>query len=283
MARKPLLAGKIDSLSEVRLPVLVQPKFDGIRCLKQPEGILSRAWKPIPNRHVQALLQGLPDYLDGELICGEFNDTQSAIMSEDGNPDFTYHVFDRAIKGTYVQRHATLLQLNLPKFCSVVDNYLCYTLEQVGTAYATALNQGFEGICLRDPQSPYKFGRSSKREGYLLKFKPFDDAEATIVGFEEGSSNQNPQVANAFGNLRRPGGRSGKVPNGTLGRLICIDCTSGQTLHIGSGKGLTLALRARIWADQPSYLGRKITYRFQKVGAKDAPRFPRFYGFRHDI
>ena len=41
------------------------------------------------------------------------------------------------------------------------------------------------------PNAPYKQGRSTVREGYLLKVKTFLDDEATVVRFEERMHNGN--------------------------------------------------------------------------------------------
>jgi hypothetical protein len=44
------------------------------------------------------------------------------------------------------------------------------------------LEQGGEGVVIRDPMSSW----TPKRHKGLLKYKPFDDAEATIIGFTSG-------------------------------------------------------------------------------------------------
>ena len=43
------------------------------------------------------------------------------------------------------------------------------------------LEDGFEGVMLRSPLGKYKMGRSTLKEGILLKLKRFEDAEATVV------------------------------------------------------------------------------------------------------
>ena len=91
---KPMLAVKAD-MDQIVLPILVTPKRDGIRCLTVNGVAMSRSLKPIPNKFVREQLAGLHG-LDGELMLkGAFNDVQSGIMTEDGEPDFMYHVFDR--------------------------------------------------------------------------------------------------------------------------------------------------------------------------------------------
>jgi DNA ligase-1 len=53
---------------------------------------------------------------------------------------------------------------------------------QLDTYLDRILNEGGEGIILRDPAAVW----TPKRVGSLLKFKPFLDSEATVVGFTSG-------------------------------------------------------------------------------------------------
>ena len=99
---KPMLSHTITDTSAVKCPVLVSQKLDGIRCLIIDGVAVSRNLKPIRNEFVQSVI-GTPKYngLDGELIVGAtfakdcYRVTNSGVMSKDGEPDFTYHVFDR--------------------------------------------------------------------------------------------------------------------------------------------------------------------------------------------
>jgi DNA ligase-1 len=94
---KPLLAAKLENLSDVRYPVLATPKLDGIRCLLWQGQALTRKLKPIPNHHIRQSLEASYRLdLDGELMIpgADFNGVQSAVMSEEGKPDFRYVVFD---------------------------------------------------------------------------------------------------------------------------------------------------------------------------------------------
>src|SRR5262245_16576926 len=94
---RPMLAETLKELSQIKFPVLLTPKLDGIRCLKVNGRAVSRKFLPIPNHHVRTLIeQHLPDGVDGELMCpgAMFNQTTSRIMSQEGTPDFEYYVFD---------------------------------------------------------------------------------------------------------------------------------------------------------------------------------------------
>ena len=73
---EPMLAKKWeDEKMRVRLPVYVQPKLDGIRCIADKDGLWSRNGKPIlsvPHIHdsLKPLFNANPSLiLDGELYC----------------------------------------------------------------------------------------------------------------------------------------------------------------------------------------------------------------------
>src|SRR6201984_1758025 len=99
-AFKPMLAGKLDP-AKLQFPVIIQPKLDGIRATVVGGKLLTRTLKEVPNRHIFNLLSKSEyEGLDGELIVGSpvaddcYRTTVSGVMSSDGEPDFTYNVFD---------------------------------------------------------------------------------------------------------------------------------------------------------------------------------------------
>lgn len=272
---KPMLAATAEDPSKLKFPLLATPKLDGIRCLNVGGRALSRSFKPIRNNRVQELIAELPHGTDGELIAGNFQSTTSTVMSADGGSDFEYWVFDVVGDGPYKDRvkripeHTKVHRL-LPELIGSYDALLRYE--------ETCIEEGFEGIIVRDPDGPYKFGRSTLREGWMVKVKRFVDSEAIVLGVEEQMQNMNPVVPDAFGYSRRPGGKTLSVPKGTLGSLVVRDTTTGVEFSIGSG--FDDALRAALWLSPP--LGRIVKYKYQPTGVKTAPRFPVFLGFRED-
>src|SRR4051812_33650187 len=96
MIKKPLLASAVENLDDIKFPVIASPKLDGIRCLKIDGKVVSRNFKPIPNRYIREALEYiLPNGADGEIIVGKtFQDVSSGVMSHDGEPEFIYHMFD---------------------------------------------------------------------------------------------------------------------------------------------------------------------------------------------
>lgn len=280
---KPMLAANVDDLDTLRYPLIATPKIDGIRCLIINGEARTRSLKLIQNRYIQKLLSQLPEGFDGEIMAGEtFQDVTSAVMSRDGEPDFTYHVFDWERHAPYVER----IQ-RLEEWCSSIAlpyvEYVPHTHipdRDTLSRYLEYLRiEDGEGACLRLPDGPYKAGRSTLREHYLLKVKFMDDAEATIVDFEEQMENTNAKQTNELGRSKRSSAKAGMVPKGTLGSIVA-KVESGDIIHVGTGKGLTAELRQYIWDHRTEYVGKVFRFQHQSVGEKDAPRIPTFQGFR---
>lgn len=283
MITRPMLAATLEDPATLRYPALVTPKLDGIRCIITPEGAVSRKFKPIPNNYIRSKLIELPVGLDGELMLrGDytFNEIQSAVMSQDGTPDFEYWIFDYYSNRGYAQRMRELRELTLPDYCRRLFPCCVQDLKQFLVMEKTYLEQNYEGIMIRSEHSPYKCGRSTLREGYLLKFKRFETAEALVCGFAEEMANDNEATTNELGYTKRSTNQENLVGKNTLGALICKDMSTDVELRIGSG--FTAEQRREIWENRSRYYDRVVTYRFQPHGVKDAPRFPTFLHFRED-
>jgi DNA ligase-1 len=283
-----MLAGKLESIADVRFPAYATPKLDGIRCLivRCPDGAsvaVSRKLKLIPNYHVSMALQACPIGLDGELMvpgATHFGQVTSAIMAHEGQPTFEYHVFDHFNHdGGYLERVLSLELLGLPDFVRVLTPTVVRSVEELDALNGKYLAAGYEGVMLRSADGPYKHGRSTLREGYLLKLKPWDDAEAEVVGFEERMENTNPQERDELGLAKRSSAKAGQVASGVLGALI-LRRPDGVEFNVGSG--FDDADRERLWADRDALIGRLVKYRFQPTGGKNKPRIPTFLGFRHE-
>lgn len=280
MAFKPMLAGSVTDLGKIQYPVLATPKLDGIRCLMLPDGAYSRKLKKIPNRFIQEKMRDVPIGLDGELLVPgkTFNGVSSAVMSSDGEPDFRYYVFDIVSAVGYSDRMDDLRKMKLPSFCRKITPKLIHNQEELLAYEKEILGYGDEGIMIRSLKSPYKYGRSSEAEGYLLKLKRFQDAEATILGFEELQHNQNEATVSELGYTKRSSHKAGKVPAGVLGSFRVRDIRTGVEFNVSTG--MTAEERAQYWENRDTLLGKIVKYKYQEIGAKDLPRFPTFLGFR---
>lgn len=287
---RPMLAAKLKDVDQIKWPMIATPKVDGIRCLNPDGRILSRSFKPIRNLYINTLLSKiLPIGSDGELFSSDnFQDCTSDIMSVYGNPDFVYCMFDLAtnLDTPYIERLKALDDWikSSDKLVSRFVKVLPYTVinskeEFIDYSYKM-VSDGYEGSIIRTPNSPYKCGRSTWNEKYLVKWKPLKDSEAIVTGFEEMYHNENISFTNELGLSSRSTSIIGKVPAGTLGNFIAVDITTGVEFKCGTGKNLTDSIRREIWKNKELYLGRIFKYKYQAHGMKEKPRQPIWHGWR---
>lgn len=281
---RPMLASAAD-IDRLRYPLLASPKLDGIRASVVNGRLLTRTLKEVPNRHVFKLLSR-PELegLDGELIVGDptgatvYRDTVSGVMSTDGKPDFRFFVFDNWCTG---QPFAERLQQLESKVATALYHLPVLALahleietrSKLDLYEADVVERGFEGVMLRDPSAPYKFGRATAREGYLLKVKRYEDSEAIVLDIEEEMFNGNEAKTNELGRTQRSSAKAGKVGKGTMGALVVRDLKTGVEFNIGTG--FTAADRTRL-----DWKGKTVKYRFFPVGVKERPRHPSYLGLR---
>lgn len=291
---KPMLSATVESLDQLdgRYPLLASPKLDGVRAIKWGGVVVSRNLKPIPNRHVQRILGFVPDSIDGELIVGNptdkdcFRNTTSGVMSIDGEPKVVFYVFDTANTGWSFEDRQKLLKQWFKTLTKEQKKYVVVVpQETVHDGLYTAdyedkmLMRGFEGIMLRTKDGVYKYGRSTLKEGYLMKLKQFKDSEAKILSIEELMHNANDLEVDNLGNAKRSSKKAGLVPSGTMGAIVVKDIHSGVEFNIGAG--FTQEQRDLFWKMDLKELKKKIVkYKYFPSGSKDKPRFPVFLGFR---
>lgn len=281
MKFQPMLSGEVN-LRFLKYPVLLSPKLDGVRAIVRGGRLLSRSLKPIPCFANTDVSQALSEGLDGELIVGlpqaedVFRKTMSTVMTYGGDASqVKFFVFDSFAEPTKPYRERVhAFEWMKTTFIRPVVQEVAKTPEEVMKFEEFCVMMGYEGIMLRDPDAPYKFGRSTTKEGYLLKMKRFQDDEAKVVGFEEQLRNDNPLTHDAMGYAERSSHQANMVPKGTLGALITK--WNGQELRIGTG--FDDALRKRIWDNKPAFLGLTVKFKYWQV-VKDLPRHPVFLGF----
>jgi len=278
---KPNLA--CEAAGPVTFPKLASIKLDGIRVVTKFGGALTRSLKPVPNLHIREMLSKYPN-LDGEVIVGSpaapdcYRATNSAVMSHEGEPEFTFYVFDDLSgAGPYTERLARLKARDLPDFIKVLDQTLVFDQAQLDAYYSDSLERGFEGAILRNLDAEYKYGRSTAKSQDMLKMKPFQDSEAVILSAYEAMENQNEAFTNELGQTDRSTHAENKVGKGMVGGFVVKDLKTGVEFNCAPGK-LSHAERTELFG-QPLE-GKILKYRSMSYGVKDAPRFPRFIGWR---
>jgi DNA ligase-1 len=274
-------------------------KIDGIRSIVMEGGTLrSRSLKPIRNKYTQQLF-GRPEYegLDGELVVGSsfgegvFARTSSGVMSEGGEPDVKFLVFDdvrlaqQRPNVPYSVRYEMLEERVLDS--RSLHNNKIVLLEQSAVslgqhlinAEGMAYELGYEGIMLRDSYAGYKYGRSTARERGLGKLKRVTTREAVIKDFQERMHNGNVPSISPTGYQVRSSHQDNLVPMDTLGALFVTDFDN-PSWSFNVGTGFDLAMRKEIWQNKEKYRGKIIRYKYLPYGTLEAPRHPVFMGFR---
>lgn len=280
---KPLLSVKAD-FNKIKYPVLATPKLDGIRCCIVDGVAVSRNLKPIPNDFIRNELEGLED-LDGELVLrdltADFNQVQSAVMSQEGEPDFVYCVFDKFTTPhmSYEERLTELREEYLEhkrfKFVTPVE----ITDEDMLNKYVDyCVSNGFEGAMIRQPGSIYKFGRSTVNQGILLKIKPFHDDEGEVVEILEAMHNTNKAEKDELGYTKRSSSKQGLVPAGKAGAVLLN--WNDKTFKVGFGPGITDEVKKELWENRAKTVGKSVTFKYQELSAEGIPRFGKMIAFR---
>jgi len=277
-------------LPKLGYPVLVSAKIDGLRCLVRGFELKTRTLKNIPNAHTRAVfddprLEGF----DGELVVGDpfsptvFNDSQSGLMTKDGRPDVAYYVFDLHNEDLPYAERLRILEERFKGLEGLpvvfLEQRLVNSHEELEAFEEEVLAKGYEGVIIRSPQAPYKYGRSTLNQQWMLKLKRFEDSEAEIIGFVEGQTNNNQAVTDERGHTKRSTHKENMVPSGTLGSLMVRDIYYGWEFEIGTGFSAKEA--QEIWNTRKSKMGAIVNYQFFKVGMIDKPRFPSYKGLRH--
>lgn len=277
-------------LDQLKFPYMLTPKLDGMRCAVVNNKPLTSSMKPVTNLHIAKLLSNpLFNGFDGELISGSptaedvFTRTMGDCRRSTGEPDFGYYVFDLICNGAANERYARLIQAvrGTPDFIKLVEPILCTSRDHLDAHLEMFLEQGYEGVMLRSLGSPYKAGRSTVKENFLLKVKPFEDAEAVVVGMVEAQTNTNPKVTNELGRGQRSSAQAGKVAKGTMGALK-VRAVNGRYagVEFEIGTGFKDADRAHAWNQADALLGQYLTFKCQTVGNYAKPRLPVFKGYR---
>lgn len=235
----------------------VSEKFDGVRAWWDGRRLLTRngnvivapAW----------FTAGWPNtVLDGELWIGrgQFELVSGTVRRQQPVEAewrrVQYRVFDLPLQpGDFDARDrqlASVVAAISQPWVRAVEQWRVDSIEALRKLFDSVISQGGEGLMLKRGASAYQPGRSPD----LLKYKPYDDAEAVVIGYVPGK---------------------GKYEN-QLGSLIVRDA-GGREFRVGSGlRDLDRA--------QPPAIGSTITYAYTGLTQDGLPRFARFLRVRTD-
>ena len=294
MRKKAMLAhpvGGFDRVTEEEWSngLYIQPKLDGVRCLIQSEyvefyrnGDLIKAnaikaysrtgkeWKNI-NHILQELVPFFGKYpnaiLDGELYNHDLKEDFEKIISlvrktkptdEDryeASQKVQFHCYDTIMEHMDFVGRDDFIRRNIgDKFNSVrtVPTVKVYDTEVVEVNHENFLESGYEGSILRK-NAPYE----CKRSWTLMKVKDFSDAEATIIGYEEGKGKR----------------------EGHLGKFIMED-DDGNQFGCPPGKGYTYKIMKDMLENIHDYIGERATFTYFERTKAGSYRHPLFKGLR---
>lgn len=235
---------------------LVSEKLDGVRAIWKNNQLVTRNGNVI---HAPAwFTKHWPsEWLDGELWSrhGDFEFIASTVLDTEPNHQawrkIRFHVFDMPNNShAFHQRYLNykmLVEETPSDYLTAIEQRQFTTHQELDAYYQARINQGAEGIMLHLKGAKFSTGRSDN----LLKLKPYQDAEAKVVGYSPGK---------------------GKY-HGLVGALI-VELPSGQQIKLGSG--LSDALR-----NTPPAIGTMVTYRYNGLTKYGKPRFARLLRVRH--
>jgi DNA ligase-1 len=270
-----MLATKLDynRLLRWQPPYIVQPKYNGNRCRAvYKDGIVtlysseSNVIVSVPHINKQleeAFSSAVYKYqfeFDGELYChGMSLQKIRSIVGRTVNLHNDYqviefHIFDIIDEHPQILRAQSLCNLgeifnSSGKHIQFVPTYFSKHVDQIETYLRDFVEDGYEGIIVREAQAPYV----RKRCTTMLKYKPRKSDTYRIVGTTEEIS------------------ISG-VPKDALGAFICEK--DGQFFKVGTGPLLTREMREGLWAIKDDLIGKYAIIKYQELTERGVPFFP---------
>ena len=283
MRYKPMLAYPVsDKPIDYSKPTFIQPKLDGVRCVIQSEcrgsswvvkaySRTGKEWKNI--NHILAQLKPFfkkyPNViLDGELYNHDLRDDFEKIISlvrktkptdEDrleASKKTQFHCYDIIDEKLPFYQRAEFVNESLMllggSICTVTTTQV-NSEAQAKYYHNCNLKDGYEGSIVRT-NDVYKCGRSWS----LRKFKDFSDAEALIVGYEEGKGKR----------------------VGTLGKFVMQD-EDGNQFGCPPGKGYNYKDLTDILNNIHDYIGQVATFTYFERTKAGSYRHPHYKAIRN--
>lgn len=226
--------------------------------------------------------------LDGEVMGKTFRDLmcQARRKTDADASDSVYHIFDYLPLRSFTEGHWNKQQgrriadleklrgkLKFDVFDALRGTDCIDIMRGINVDLDTAeghdvmdrfardcVDQGFEGIMIKDMEAPYLCKRSS----FWMKWKPVHDYDLKVVGVEEGTGKN----------------------VGRLGALICEGTDQGKQITVNVGSGFSDSEREEIWKDQSDVIGQTVVVLCDAITQNQngtySLRFPRFKTFRED-
>jgi len=285
MRKKPMLAYPVSSKPiDYSKPTFIQPKLDGVRCVIQAEwqdfarniieakaySRTGKEWKNIDHilKELKPFFQKYPNIiLDGELYNHDLKDNFEKIISLVRKTKPTdehkleskemvqfhcYDIIDEELKFDQRIEFVNESLMLLGDSIHIVDTYVTATESMSKDTHQHNLKMGYEGSIVRTNDT-----YQCKRSHSLRKFKDFQDAEAYIVGYEEGKGKR----------------------EGTLGKFLMQD-EDGNKFGCPPGKGYTYKDMKKMLENIHEYMGQTATFTYFERTKAGSYRHPLFKSIR---
>ena len=242
----PMLANKWEDREKyIHEPFYVQPKIDGVRLLISKSGCFSRTGKIV--KGVEYLAEKLEDgeWLDGECYAPNKSFEEITSMFKMNPQNLTFYAFDYFNTKKPDLPFAERQRIMADKTKTTVETMLVNKKSEIPDLHSKFVDEGHEGIMIRESTSIYEIG---KRSNYLLKFKEFQTEEYEIVGANCGHGRDADAVV-----------------------WVCKTATGHEFTVKPEG---TIKERERYYREKDQYIGKQLTVRFQNLTALGVPRFP---------
>jgi ATP-dependent DNA ligase len=257
----PMLAQNYRKQSrKIRFPCYVQAKLDGVRSLFRNGVFTSRTAKPFGFLdHIVKELKPAVDagfILDGEIysttlsfqeFVGLVKKKHLTAKDVENLKQVNLWVYDCVNEHPFEQRLAMLIEFfrhHRFQHVHLLPTEECKTKDDIKKFHDKYVEAGYEGLIIRNKTGLY---RLSTRSENLQKFKEFEDAEFPIVGFDEGDGNEK-------------------------GAVIWVCETEDKKQFRVRPKG-TIEERKELFKKAKSYIGKKLTVKYQEMTADGIPRF----------
>ena len=197
--------------------------------------------------------------------------------------DLKVWIFDGYIKGSenkgYKERLLEIIDIlkpyfiggNLSHYIELPDIIPLKDKESVLKAYGNALNDGWEGLVFTHKQHIYKNGRTTLKQGTLLKMKDDrNEYDGVVLDVEEGTKIKEgiEKTTNELGNSKTSQFKDDREPSG-MAKGFVVEY-NGNIFTV-SLKGFDNEAKKELLNKKANYIGRHFKYE----GMKPTKAFPR--------
>ena len=259
----PMLAYDYKKKSDkVIFPCFIQPKLDGVRALGIGNELFSRNGNIFPTlEHIKKELENNKEnlILDGELYTDDIHFEKIVGLVKKNNKskeeeiDFLkifFNIFDYVDENlTFEKRLIKLTEFFSKynfKYLKLVKTEICYKKELIEKYLDNYINEGYEGIIIRNSQGKYE---ENIRSNNLLKLKRFIDEEFEIINYTTPSEGK--EIGCVIWECKTKEGKKFSVrPEGNYNE------------------------RKKLYKEGKKYIGKMLTVRYQELTNDKVPRFP---------